>query len=87
LSPEEETARVGASIFHQRYLLNHRMQHEQRIYPIKVDALGGITLPLEIRERQHITGGDTLILVDDAHGLHLSKLEAGASGHPGDPTL
>ena len=55
------------------------MQHGQRIYPVKVDALGGITLPLEIRERHRIASGDTLILVDDADGLHLRKLEAGAS--------
>jgi len=60
------------------------MQHEQRIYPVKVDALGGITLPPEIRERYHIAGGDTLILVDDADGLHLRKLEAGTSDDDSD---
>jgi AbrB family looped-hinge helix DNA binding protein len=59
------------------------MQVEQRVYPVKVDASGGITLPREIRERHHIAAGDTLLLVDDANGLHLRKLETGATDDSG----
>ena len=47
------------------------MQHEQRVYPIKVDASGRILLPAEVRKRYHIASGDTVILVDDGRELRI----------------
>ena len=47
------------------------MQGEQQVYHLKVDASGRIVLPAEARERNHIAEGDTVVVVADAHGLHI----------------
>ncbi len=47
------------------------MAGEQQVYNLKVDASGRIVLPSEARERHHIAGGDTVIVVEDDAGLHI----------------
>jgi AbrB family looped-hinge helix DNA binding protein len=42
-----------------------------RVYHLKVDSSGRIVLPADLRARHGIVEGDTVILVDDAEGLHL----------------
>lgn len=51
------------------------MQGEQQVYNLKVDASGRIVLPAEARARNHIAEGDTVIVVEDAHGLHVKTRE------------
>lgn len=51
------------------------MQGEQQIYHLKVDASGRIVLPSETRERHHISGGDTVVVVEDHAGLHIKTRE------------
>lgn len=48
---------------------------EQRIYRTKVDSSGRIVLPVEARQRNHITEGDTVVVVEDDHGLHVKSLD------------
>lgn len=47
------------------------MQGEQQVYHLKVDASGRIVLPAEARQRNHIAEGDTVIITEDAEGLHI----------------
>jgi AbrB family looped-hinge helix DNA binding protein len=47
------------------------MEGERQVYRVKVDASGRIVLPAEARQRLHIGEGDTVIMVDDALGLHI----------------
>jgi bifunctional DNA-binding transcriptional regulator/antitoxin component of YhaV-PrlF toxin-antitoxin module len=47
------------------------MQGEQQVYHLKVDASGRIVLATEARQRDHIAEGDTVIITEDTHGLHI----------------
>ena len=47
------------------------MPGEQQVYNLKVDASGRIVLPSGTRERHHIAGGDTVVVVEDDSGLHI----------------
>jgi AbrB family looped-hinge helix DNA binding protein len=51
------------------------MQGERQVYHLKVDASGRIVLPAEARQRLDIAEGDTVIVVDDALGLHIKTRE------------
>ena len=48
---------------------------EHRVYRTRVDSSGRIVLPSEARERNHIAEGDTVVVVEDAHGLHVKSLD------------
>ena len=41
---------------------------EQRVYRTKVDASGRIVIPADARQRNHISEGDTIVVVEDGHG-------------------
>jgi AbrB family looped-hinge helix DNA binding protein len=47
------------------------MPGEQLVYHLKVDASGRIVLPAEARQRNRIAEGDTVIITEDAEGLHI----------------
>jgi len=47
------------------------MQGEHQVYHLKVDASGRIVLPADARQRNHIAEGDTVVIVEDAQGLHI----------------
>lgn len=51
------------------------MDATPQIYRLKVDTSGRIVLPTEARERNHIAGGDTVVVVDDATGIHIKTLD------------
>jgi AbrB family looped-hinge helix DNA binding protein len=51
------------------------MQTEHQVYHLKVDTSGRIVLPAEARARSHIAEGDTVIVVEDDHGLHVKTRE------------
>ena len=51
------------------------MPGEQQIYNLKVDASGRIVLPADARDRQQIASGDTVVVVEDDHGLHIKTRE------------
>jgi AbrB family looped-hinge helix DNA binding protein len=51
------------------------MSADQQIYNLKVDASGRIVLPADARDRQHIASGDTVVVVEDKHGLHIKTRE------------
>ncbi len=51
------------------------MDTSPQIYRLKVDTSGRIVLPTEARERNHIAGGDTVVVVDDSTGLHIKTLD------------
>ena len=47
------------------------MQTEPQVYHLKVDTSGRVVLPAEMRHKNHIAGGDTILVVKDAQGLHI----------------
>jgi AbrB family looped-hinge helix DNA binding protein len=47
------------------------MSTERQIYNLKVDPSGRIVLPAQTRERLNISGGDTVVIVEDESGVHL----------------
>ena len=47
------------------------MPTENQIYHLKVDSSGRIVLPADVRARNFISEGDSLIMVADEHGLHV----------------
>lgn len=47
----------------------------QRIYHTKIDSSGRLVIPAEARERNHISEGDTVVVVDDEQGLHVKSLD------------
>jgi AbrB family looped-hinge helix DNA binding protein len=51
------------------------MQEQQQVYRLKVDSSGRVALPAEARDRHHIAHGDTVVIVDDRHGLHIKTLD------------
>jgi len=51
------------------------MQEQQQVYRLKVDSSGRVALPAEARDRHHIAHGDTVVIVDDKHGLHIKTLD------------
>lgn len=50
---------------------NHPMSAERQVYPLKVDSSGRIVLPSHTRQRLNVTGGDTVVIVEDESGVHL----------------
>lgn len=48
---------------------------ESRTYHTKLDASGRIVIPAEIRQRRKLTEGDTVVVVEDDHGLHVKTLD------------
>ncbi len=48
---------------------------EPRIFHAKVDSSGRIVIPAEARSRNRIKEGDTLVVVEDDHGLHVKSLD------------
>lgn len=48
---------------------------EQHIYQARVDSSGRIVIPAEARTRNKIKEGDTLVVVEDDHGLHVKSLD------------
>jgi AbrB family looped-hinge helix DNA binding protein len=51
------------------------MSGDKQVYNLKVDASGRIVLPAEARDRQHISSGDTVVVVEDNQGLHIKTRE------------
>lgn len=47
---------------------------EHRVYHAKLDSSGRIVIPAEVRERNKLGEGDTVVVVDDERGLHLKTL-------------
>lgn len=48
---------------------------EPRVFHAKVDASGRIVIPADTRSRNRIKEGDTLVVVEDDHGLHVKSLD------------
>jgi AbrB family looped-hinge helix DNA binding protein len=51
------------------------MPSDRQVYHLKVDTSGRIVLPADARDRQHIASGDTVVVVEDDHGLHIKTRE------------
>ena len=47
------------------------MSGDKQVYNLKVDASGRIVLPADARQRNRITEGDTVVIIDDDSGLHI----------------
>jgi AbrB family looped-hinge helix DNA binding protein len=47
------------------------MSGDKQVYNLKVDAPGRIVLPADARQRNRITEGDTVVIIDDDSGLHI----------------
>jgi AbrB family looped-hinge helix DNA binding protein len=47
------------------------MSADHQVYHLKVDSSGRIVLPVDTRERLHITGGDTVVVIEDDSGVHI----------------
>jgi AbrB family looped-hinge helix DNA binding protein len=47
------------------------MEVERQVYHLKVDSSGRIVLPAEVRERNHINFGDTVVVMVDAQGFQV----------------
>ncbi len=48
---------------------------EPRTYHTKLDASGRIVIPAEVRQRQKLTEGDTVVVVDEGTGLRVKSLD------------
>jgi AbrB family looped-hinge helix DNA binding protein len=48
---------------------------EHRVYHARVDSSGRIVIPAEARQRNHISEGDTLVVIEDDFGLHVKSLD------------
>lgn len=51
------------------------MESDHQVYHLRVDSSGRIVLPADARDRQHIASGDTVVVVEDNHGLHIKTRE------------
>jgi AbrB family looped-hinge helix DNA binding protein len=51
------------------------MQTETQVYRLKVDTSGRIVLPADLRQQNHISEGDTIVVVKDQQGLHIKTLD------------
>ena len=51
------------------------MQDYQEIYRLKVDSSGRVALPSELRERHHISQGDTIVVIENNQGVHIKTLD------------
>jgi len=47
------------------------MSGDHQVYHLKVDSSGRIVLPANTRERLHIAGGDTVVVIEDDSGVHI----------------
>jgi AbrB family looped-hinge helix DNA binding protein len=47
------------------------VESTNQIYHVKLDSSGRLLIPSEARERHRIASGDTLVVVEDDHGLHV----------------
>lgn len=45
------------------------------VYHTKLDASGRIVIPVEVRQRRNIGQGQTLVVVEDEHGLHVKTID------------
>lgn len=50
-------------------------EQEETVYHTKIDSSGRIVIPVEARERRKLEEGDTILLVEDKHGLHVKTLD------------
>lgn len=50
-------------------------EQEEHVYRTKIDSSGRIVIPAEARQRSKLEEGDTVVLVEDKHGLHVKSLE------------
>jgi AbrB family looped-hinge helix DNA binding protein len=50
-------------------------KQEHRVYRTRVDSSGRIVIPADARQRNHISEGDTIVVVEDVHGLHVKSLD------------
>ena len=48
-------------------------KQEHRVSRTKVDSSGRIVLPAEGRQRNHISEGDTVVVVEDDNGFHVKS--------------
>ena len=55
--------------------MNAMERQEQWTYHARVDSSGRIVIPAEARQRNRIAEGDTLVVVEDNHGLHVKSLD------------
>ena len=53
----------------------HHAPRATTVYRLKVDSSGRVALPSELRQRQHIEQGDTIVVVDDRQGVHIKTLD------------
>jgi AbrB family looped-hinge helix DNA binding protein len=51
------------------------MQTEHQVYRLKVDTSGRIVLPADLRQKNHIAEGDTIVVIKDDAGLHIKTLD------------
>jgi len=51
------------------------MQTEPQVYRLKVDNSGRVVLPADMRQDNHISEGDTIVVIKDAQGLHIKTLD------------
>jgi hypothetical protein len=60
-----------SGLIHQLFTSGISMDTTPQIYRLKADTSGRIVLPTEAREHNHITGGDTVVVVDDSTGMQM----------------
>lgn len=48
---------------------------EKHVHRTKVDSSGRIVLPADVRARNHIEEGDTVVVIEDEHGVHVKTRE------------
>ena len=48
---------------------------EPKVYHISIDSAGRVVIPAESRQRNHLQTGETVVAIDDGHGVHLKSLD------------
>ena len=51
------------------------MESARQVFHIKLDSSGRLLIPSEARERYQMESSDTLVVVDDGHGLRVRTRE------------
>ena len=51
------------------------MDSAKQVFHVKLDSSGRLLIPSESRERYHMESSDTLVVVDDGHGLRVRTRE------------
>ena len=51
--------------------MHTEIRDNNRVYRLRVDSSGRIVLPVDVRQRQHISAGDQVVIIEGDSGLQV----------------